>query len=244
MLREGVRSITAHHRMSHPVDHLVVAILGDLVENVVIFRSQPEQVDLDLMAQVLAAIEDISEFLIGLLDSFETIFVPCVVGNHGRIGDKGAHKKFLNWDFLICKVLEMKLAPYRDRITFEIPKAPFAIVEIEGYTWLLRHGDAIPGGNSLGIPFYSLQRSVGRWIAILARENKKLDYAASGHLHTMASLPFAGVESIVNGSVIGTTTFSVEFLESFTRPQQFFGLVHPAHGLAGRYYINLDKPRE
>ncbi len=243
ILQSGVRSITAHHRKSHPVDHLVLPILGDLVENVVIFKSQPEQVDLDLMAQVLAAIEDLSAYLLGLLDTFQTIFVPCVVGNHGRIGDKGAHKKHLNWDYLICKVLEMKLAPYKDRITFAIPKSPFLIVDIEGFTWLLRHGDAIPGGNSLGIPFYGLQRSVGRWIAILARENKKLDYAASGHLHQMASLPFAGVESIINGSVVGTTDFSVQALESFTRPQQFMGFVHPAHGLAARYYVNLDKPR-
>jgi hypothetical protein len=240
LLRESVGSIVAHHRMSHPVKHLVVAILGDLIENVTIFASQTEQVDLDLMAQVLAAIGDLIALLLGLLNDFETISVVSVTGNHGRIGRKGEHKRHLNWDYLISKVLEER---FRDnpRITFTVPKAPFAIVDIDGYNWLFRHGDNIK--SWAGIPWYGLERSTGKWIALQAREGRVLHYAASGHLHQQASIPYAGVEILVNGSVVGTTSFSVEQIEAVARPMQWFGFVHPKYGVAGRYYVVLDKPR-
>src|SRR6266576_1894494 len=204
LLRESVRSIVAHHRMSHEVKHLVLPILGDLIENVTIFASQSEQVVLDLMAQVLAAIGDLIEFLIGLLDTFETISVISITGNHGRIGRKGEHKRHLNWDYLVSKVLEERFRG-NDRIKFNVPKSPFAIVNIHGYNWLFRHGDNIK--SWAGIPWYGLERSTGKWIAMQAREGRILHYAASGHLHQQASIPYAGVEIIVNGSVVGTTTF-------------------------------------
>jgi hypothetical protein len=240
LLREAIRSIVAHHRMSHPVKNLVIGMLGDLIENVTIFASQSEQVDLDLMAQVLAAVGDIIELLIGLLDTFETISVISVTGNHGRIGRKGEHKRHINWDYLIAKVLEKRFEN-DPRIHFTVPKAPFAIVDINGYNWLFRHGDNIK--SWAGIPWYGLERSTGKWIAMQAREGKILHYAASGHLHQMASIPYAGVEIIVNGSVVGTTSFSIEQIEAIARPSQFFGFVHPTYGLAGRYHIVLDKAR-
>lgn len=241
LLRESVRSIVAHHRMSHPVNSLVIAMLGDLIENVTIFASQTEQVDLDLMAQVLNAIGDLVELFLGLLDTFETISIVSVTGNHGRIGRKGEHKRHLNWDYLISKVLEERFAD-NPRITFTVPKAPFAIVNIEGYNWLFRHGDNIKAWA--GIPWYGLERSTGKWIAMQAREGRVLHYAASGHLHQQATIPYAGVEIIVNGSVVGTTSFSVEQIEAVARPMQFFGFVHPTYGLAGRYPIVLDKDRD
>lgn len=240
-MREAIRSIVAHHRMSHPVKNLVVAMLGDLIENVTIFAAQGELVDLDLMAQVLAVVGDIIELLIGLLDTFETISVVSVTGNHGRIGRKGEHKRHINWDYLISMVLAKRFEN-EPRIRFEVPKAPFAIVNIEGYNWLFRHGDNIK--SWAGIPWYGLERSTGKWIAMEARQARVLHYAASGHLHQLASIPYAGVEIIVNGSVVGTTTFSVEVIEGLARPMQFFGFVHPKYGLAGRYHLVLDSPRE
>jgi hypothetical protein len=237
-LRDGIRSITAHHRMSHPVRRLVIAELGDLIENVTIFASQGELVDLDLMAQVLAAIEDLSEFVLGMLDTFETISIIAVTGNHGRIGRKGEHKRHISWDYLIPKVMESKLAPYADRISFQVPKAPFAIVDIEGYKFLLRHGDGIQ--SWAGIPWYGLSRSAGRWVAIQASRGERFDYMLSGHLHQSATVPYTGGEIIVNGSFVGSSTFSVEVMETLSRPEQWFGFVHPRFGLSARYKMQLD----
>lgn len=240
-LQDAIRSITAHHRKSHPVPHLVAALLGDLIENVEIFGAQAELVDLDLMAQVLAVIEDVAEFLLGLLDTFEHIYVPCVTGNHGRLGRKGQHKRHINWDYLVGKVLAMKLEAFSDRITVEVPKAPFMVIDIEGYRWLLRHGDGIKSWG--GIPYYGIQRSTGRWIAIQSSIGQHFDYMAMGHFHSPAHLPFTGGETIINGCFPGTTEFSVEVIESLTKPMQFFGMVHPDFGLGARYPILLDRPK-
>jgi hypothetical protein len=239
-MRDAIRSIVAHHRQSHPVKNLVIAMLGDLIENVTIFASQAEQVDKDLMAQVLAAIGDIAELLLGLLDTFEHISIVSLTGNHGRIGRKGEHKRHINWDYFISKVLADRFQD-NPRIDFEVPKAPFAIVDIEGFNWLFRHGDNIK--SWAGIPWYGLERSTGKWIAMQAREGRVLHYAASAHLHQLGSIPYAGVEIIVNGSMVGTTSFSVEVIEAMSRPMQFFAFVHPTHGLAGRYHLVLDRPR-
>jgi hypothetical protein len=183
---------------------------------------------------------DIAELLLGLLDTFETISVISVTGNHGRIGRKGEHKRHINWDYLIMKTLEERFKD-NPRISFEVPMAPFAITNIEGFNWLFRHGDNIK--SWAGIPWYGLERSTGKWIAMEAREGRVLHYAASAHLHQLATIPYAGVEIIVNGSMVGTTSFSVEQIESLARPMQFFGFIHPSYGLAGRYHLVLDKPR-
>lgn len=238
-LRDAVRSITAHHRLAGPVDDLVAPLLGDLVENDEIFPAQSSMIDLDLMEQVIRATEDLAEFYVSLLDTFQTIFVPCVTGNHGRIGKKGQRKRFINWDYLIGHMLEMKLEAHSDRIMFEIPKAPFLVVNVEGKEFLLRHGDGIKSWG--GIPYYGIARSTGRWIAIQASQNKRFDYMCMGHFHQAASIPYTGGEVLMNGCFPGVTEYSVEVIEGLNTPMQLFGFVHPSYGLAARYPILLDR---
>lgn len=238
-LGKGVRSIVNnYHRPVHPVPRLVMPMLGDMIENIEIFGSQLEGVDLSLAKQFLFAIDDLSRFIVEMLDTFETIFVPVITGNHGRLGRKGQHKRHLNWDYLIGEMIKRKLEPYRDRIEIQVPKSSFAIIEVEGYRWLLRHGDGIKSWG--GIPFYGIQRSTGRWIAIQASVGQRFDYMAMGHFHTPAHLPFTGGETVINGCFPGTSDFGIEVVEDVTRPMQFFGMMHPEHGLAARYPIYLD----
>ena len=242
LLGKGIRSIVNnYHRPVHPVPRLVMPMMGDMIENIEIFGSQLEGVDLPLMKQFLCAIDDLSQFIVELLDTFETIFVPVITGNHGRIGRKGQHKRHVNWDYLIGEMIKRKLEPYADRIEIQVPKAAFAVIEVEGYRWLLRHGDGIKSWG--GIPFYGIARSTGRWIAIQAAVGQRFDYMAMGHFHTPAHLPFTGGEVIINGCFPGTTEYSVEVIESLSRPMQFLGMMHPEHGLGARYPIYLDGGR-
>ena len=161
-----------------------------------------------------------------------------VSGNHGRIGRKGEFKHHVNWDYIISKSLEDQFSRITDRVTFNVPKSPFAIVDIEGWTFLMRHGDGIKSWG--GIPFYGIARSTGRWVAMQASVGKRFDYMAMGHFHQRADLPYTGGEVLMNGSFVGTSQFTVEVMESASRPEQIFGMVHPKHGLGGRYPIHLD----
>ena len=238
-LRDAVRSITLRERHFGPITHLVVASLGDVIENDEIFPAQQQMVDLDLTEQFISAVDDVAGFLVELLDTYETIFVPTVTGNHGRIGRRGQRKRHINWDYLVGHMLKAKLEQYADRITIEVPKAPFMVVDILGYKFLLRHGDGIK--SWAGIPYYGIQRSVGRWTAIQATTGDRFDYMVMGHFHQPASIPFTAGEVLINGCFPGTTEFSVEVMESLARPMQLFGFVHPQYGLGARFPIYLDR---
>jgi hypothetical protein len=237
-LSDGIRSITARERQNCPIDHLVMACLGDDIEGDDIFPSQSQQIDLDLMAQVLMCARDQAQLIIDLLETYDRITYAKVTGNHGRIGKKGQRKHHVNWDYLIAHMIQMMLSEYSDRVTFIIPKAPFLVLEIDGWKFILRHGDGVKSWG--GLPFYGLQRSAGRWTAIQAATGDRFDYMLVGHFHQMTSLPFTGSETIINGSFPGTTAFSTEVLETLTRPMQWFGFVHPEQGLGARYPIWLD----
>lgn len=238
-LRDAVRSITMRERHFSPITHLVVASLGDVIENDEIFPAQAQMVDLDLADQFLAAVDDLAVFLVQLLDTYDTIFVPTVTGNHGRIGRKGQRKRHINWDYLVGHMLKAKLERYADRITIEVPKAPFMVIDVLGYKFLLRHGDGIK--SWAGIPYYGISRSVGRWTAIQATTGDRFDYMVMGHFHQPASIPFTAGEVLINGCFPGTTEFSIEVMESLARPMQLFGFVHERYGLAARFPIFLDR---
>jgi hypothetical protein len=244
LLGDAIESITNdYHRIAHPVKNLVVLSLGDIIEGVTIFASQRDSAD-DLTVQVLNAMTDISDFFLRLLQSYEHVSVVAVSGNHGRIGRKGEFLHHVNWDFIIMQALkrQFEMSAQAGRISFEVPKSPFAVVDIEGFTFLLRHGDGIKGWG--GLPWYGIQRSTGRWIAIQDYLGKHFDYLAMGHFHQRADLPFTGGEVLMNGSFVGTSQFSVEVLETVSPPEQIFGFVHPKHGLGARYPVQLAPKRK
>lgn len=241
-LRDGVRSITARERQNCPIDHLVIAALGDNVEGDDIFGAQSQMIDLDLMAQVLMCARDQAQFIVDLLDTYKKVTYAAVTGNHGRIGKKGQRKRHVNWDYLISHMVAMLLAEHKDRVEFLIPKAPFLALEVEGWRFILRHGDGIK--SSLGIPHYGIQRSTGRWIQIQAAQQQFFSYMLMGHFHVSNALGLTGVEVLMNGSFVGTTEFSVEVMESITAPSQTFCFVHPEYGVAARYPMLLEKPKK
>lgn len=240
-LRDTVRSITLHHRQSHPIHNLVIAALGDNVEGETIFPSQRLGIDMDVLTQSFKAVEDIAEFLVGMLDSFDTIEFCGVVGNHGRIGRKGDTKSYVNWDHIIYRALAYKFedTQWADRITFDIPESFWIDKVIEGHSFMLRHGDGIKSWN--GIPWYGINRSVSRWIALANARNKRFEYMAMGHFHQKAEIEIPAGEVFVNGSFVGASEFSVEVMEQISAASQLLMMVHPKYGVAARYPILLDR---
>lgn len=240
-LRDTVRSIANHHRQSHPVHNLVVAALGDNVEGETIFPSQRLGIDMDVLAQSFKAVEDIASFLVSLLDTFETIEFCGVVGNHGRIGRKGDTKTYVNWDHVIYRALALKFegTEHAERITFEIPESFWIDKVIEGHSFMFRHGDGIK--SWAGIPWYGINRSVSRWIALANARNRRFEYMCMGHFHQKAEIEIPAGEVFVNGSFVGASEFSVEVMEQISAASQLLMMVHPKYGVAARYPVLLDR---
>ena len=238
-LISAVRSIIRHHQTSHPVNRLRIAWLGDNIEGDQIFASQRLHIDLDLMQQVFGGVEELAEIPLSFLDLVDQIDNDCVVGNHGRVGKKGDNKSYVNWDYVVYRTLAMKLSEHAERIHWSIPESFFTTPEIEGWNWLLWHGDDVKAWS--GIPWYGLQRAVGQWIQIFNHMGKRFDYAAVGHFHQEAKVDQAASEFFINGSWVGTNEYSLR-LRSANNPKQTLLFVHPKWGVTARYPVFLNRP--
>jgi len=173
-----------------------------------------------------------------LAQVFPEIEFEGVVGNHGRMSKEIRFKKrYVNWDYITYNMLSLLLKDQKN-IKFNIPKSFWTIKKIEGKTFLFLHGDNI--NSWAGLPWYGIQRMIGRFRALLSSKNIKIDYVCLAHFHNAGTLDDVDGETVINGSVIGGSEFSVGKLFLGTRASQFFAGVHKDHGLSWRFPLNLQ----
>lgn len=237
----SARSVIRHHQQAHPVREMQFWHLGDLVEGDKIFKSQRLYMDLDLMQQLFRSVDIWAAKIVSFLDLVEHIHYKAVPGNHGRIGEKGDNKSYVNWDYVLAKCIEMKLEAYKDRISFEIPESFFIVTEVEGWNWLLWHGDDIKSWAS--IPWYGVQRSLSAWTQMFNIMGRRFDYAIHGHFHTDWKMDMMLGEAFANGSWVGTNEHALR-IRAFGMPKQLLLFVHPTYGVTGRYPLILSDPRK
>ncbi len=161
-------------------------------------------------------------------DAFGRVFLPCVVGNHGRRQRKPHAKNRAqdNFEYLFYHLLK-KLLSGESGIEFVISEAadqPFRVYDTK---YLLTHGDQFKGGSGIA----------GLWSPLMlgdarkrARENavqRPYDHMIMGHWH---QLKFFG-NIIVNGSVSGLDEYA--FLNNFgyEPPRQAFWVTDSTHGV-------------
>jgi len=236
-LESAVREIAAIHRRAYPLRRLRVFFLGDMVDNQTIFRGQAHHIQVGVTEQVLIATRTLAASLVRLLDSFEEVRCVGIVGNHGRIGMKGEARTHDNWDRIVYEWMR-DLTVNQPRITWQIPKAWWAIEEVLGWRFLVTHGDDIKSWNS--IPYYGIDRADGRYTKLMAANQTPYHYFVVGHFHQAADLDAVGGEKIVNGAWPGASPFSLKVLQSASRPSQMFFGVTPKHGISWRYRVYLD----
>jgi hypothetical protein len=237
-LTDRVREIGKAQSLVHPIKTLNIAMLGDNVDGINIYRGQEHHLDLFVIDQVLIGCIEIAKSLIELLDTFEKIRITGIVGNHGRIGRKGENPSHINWDFLMYKFLEIMLQNYKHRIEWNIPISNWTIVEIMGNNFLYLHGDTIKAWN--GLPYYGIDRADSRLTKMLSAHGRYYKYMCLGHHHNPADIDSPGGEKILNGTMVGGSTFSINTLHTSSRPSQWFFGVNEK-GISWRYKILLDE---
>ena len=82
-----VLNLATYRRNMCEVNELVVPLLGDIISGDIHEELSRSNVD-NCMMQMLSAAHVISQALMYLAPHFESIRVPCVVGNHGRMTRK------------------------------------------------------------------------------------------------------------------------------------------------------------
>lgn len=240
---EKVIRLTDIQRADHPVRHLRVHILGDLVEGEQIFPGQSHLIDASLFEQTCETGPTILiNFLRKMLAHFETVHVVAVIGNHGRIGRKGDFNPQTNADRMLYRNTQRILGgPDGDReprLTWDIPSIPnerawYAISQIGNYSALLIHGDQFRG--TAGIPWYGLQKKAGGWA--LGAIPESFDDVDFGHFHQPTRVTLNNVTARCSGSPESHNDFAAEQLAAVGTPSQSLRFVHPERGIVTAEYV-------
>lgn len=162
-----------------------------------------------------------------LADRYGTVYVPCVVGNHGRLTHKPRTKLRArdNTDWLLANLLAKQFAS-DERVTFEVPESTDVLFNVYDVRFLLTHGDQVKGGGGIGGIWPPIMRMLARK---QSRYPEGFDVAVMGHWHQLISAPSQGL--ICNGSLKSYDEFAA--VSNF-RPepaQQAFWLVTPERGV-------------
>lgn len=196
------------------------------------------------------AVHELTDLLCGAIDQMATkfgrVFLPCVVGNHGRSTMKPRMKGhvYTNYDWLLYTSLERAFA--RDkRVQFLVPSEADAHFSVFGHRYHLTHGDnlGVRGGDgiigALG-PIVRGAIKVGRSEAQIGRD---YDTLIIGHWHQYLSLPGIGI--ICNGTLKGYDEYArLRLRASYERPNQALWFTHPEHGITASWPVYLEPKRK
>lgn len=234
---EKVIRLTEIQRKDHPVKHLRVHALGDLVEGEMIFPGQAHLIDASLYEQVVESGPTIlAGFLRQMLAHFDTVHVSAVIGNHGRIGRKGDFNPQTNADRMLYRITQ-RILEGEKRLTWDIPSIPnerawYAISRIGEYRCLLIHGDQFRG--TAGIPWYGINKKAGGWaMGAIAERYDDIDF---GHFHQPTRVTLNSVTARCSGSPESHNDFAAEQLAAVGKPSQSLRFVHPERGIVTAEY--------
>lgn len=189
-------------------------------------------------------INDLTDLLAAALervaDAFGKVFVPCVVGNHGRASKKPRMKGrvYTSHEWNIYCSLERHFR--RDtRLQFFIPGETDAYFKVYGHRFLLTHGDSLGVKGGDGIigaigPIVRGKIKVGHSEAEIGRN---IDTILMGHWHQMLWLPGC----IVNGALKGYDEYArLAMRAPYAPASQALWFVHPEHGITAKWEVILD----
>lgn len=174
---------------------------------------------------------------------FQHVNVLYLAGNHGRRSVKkdyaGAND---NWDYLCAEAARLHCRSL-ENVTFLIPDAWSANVDINGVGFNVAHGDDVR--SQLGIPWYGMVRRQKGLVALgSAAGAQRVRYFCVGHHHTASTLSDIDGELMVNGSWLATDPFAYNALSGYREPAQWLHGTNARHGITWRLNVKLRHPNE
>jgi hypothetical protein len=234
---ETVIRLTEIQRAEHPVKHLHIWALGDIIEGELIFPGQSFLVDGGLYRQITVdGPRILKNFITRMLENFETVTFVGVIGNHGSIGGRARkdHDPETNGDRMLYRIVQLMFENEK-RIKFQIPEGRgerhwYAIDTIGKYRSLLIHGDQFGSLSAL----YSFQKKIYGWKVGAIEE--EFDDVYFGHFHTPTKMTFNSVQCRISGSPESTNTYAMESLAAIGKASQPLMFVHPERGIVTAEY--------
>jgi len=170
-------------------------------------------------------------------EAFGRVFVPVVVGNHGRNTLKPIHKNRVrdNFDWLFAQIVARELAG-DERITFAISEAADFRYTVFNTTYLATHGDQARGGSGIAAQLSPLMIMVAR-----KAKRTRFDYLICGHWHRLSQF----MKVRVNGSGVGYNEYAFHGNFDWEPPQQDLWLTDPHRGIVCDFPVHVmskDEP--
>ncbi len=234
-LIEKTISFTTQNMSKHRFQELHVLLTGDMVSGIIHDELEATN-QLTIVEQAYLGALVAAQAILELAQAFPKIIVTCVVGNHGRVTKAKyfKHKQTVNWDYVFYNTLAL-LLKNQTNVSFNIPMSFWAGVEIQGWKFLVMHGDLIKSWGS--IPFYGINREVAKWINIKAAQRDFFQYFVASHFHTKAILQSPTGEHILNGSLKGGDEYAAG-LGLYNDPIQLLFGVYKKYGKSWELSIN------
>lgn len=228
-------------RDSH-YDGIVVALGGDMMSGY-IHEELRENQSAPLLAGVLNLLDNVVAGIDMLKSEFGKIFLPCVVGNHGRLDHKVRSKNgvFDNVDWLFYQLLDRHYADDSD-VTFCIPDSTDAYYRLYNVRYLLTHGNQFRGGAGIAGPYSPWMLGDHKKRKRQTAIQQPYDTLIFGHFHQLAW--GAGNNFICNGTLKGMDEWTWGMNFPFERPKQALWITHPAHGITMKMDVFGDDDEE
>lgn len=237
-------SLAIRNRLEHgggwSVPEAVIALNGDFVSGTIHEVERHSDAPNICMA-VFATGQVLAQAIRDVAAEFRSVRVYATPGNHGRLPDARKMQQkdpTRNWDTLVYLFAKQALADCPN-VTFSIPDAYAASYAVGGRNFLQYHGHDIK--STFSIPYYGIARYGRNMNSLRSRIADPIDYFLIGHFHSSAEIPAGAGRSLVNGSLIGGTEFSVNGLGECDEPAQSMYFVSDRN-LTGRWPIWAEGP--
>lgn len=242
--RLATRTIKLAKKQVPDAQGIVVCLGGDMIsgdiheELVATNDLTPLQCVKKLRGLLIAALTQMA-------DAFGKVYVPCVVGNHGRTTRKPRMKGRIitSYEWNLYDQLEQYFKDIGDdRVSFTVASGTDVRFNVLGHWFLLTHGDSlgVKGGDGIIGAIGPIMRGVIKTLNAYAAINQQVDTVIMGHWHQELWLP----RSITNNSLKGDDEFARLVLRAgHSRPSQLLWFVYLGYGIAHRTAVYCDETK-
>lgn len=243
-LVDNTIELAVHHMVRPDYPGIVVCLGGDFISGT-IHDELRETNDGPVQQSILEVQEQLIAALTRMADQFGKVFVPCVVGNHGRntLKPRAKNRVYESYEWNIYCQLERWFKAKGDaRVQFSIPGETDAYFSVLGHRFLLTHGDTlgVKGGDGIIGAIGPIARGVTKVGRSEAQIGRDFDTLLMGHYHTYIPRGDA-IPVIVNGALKGYDEYARLMLRvPYAPPSQALFFVNAKYGITAQWKILLE----
>ncbi len=226
-----------NHMKKPQYDYCTVIMGGDMLSGNI--HEELRETNTEPIAKsVLHMVDHLIAGLTLLHNKFGKLYIPCVVGNHGRIDKKprAKNRAYDSYEFFLYHMLARHFSAEKD-IHFNIADGAFLPFQSYGTRFLLAHGDQAKGGSGIAGALSPLMlmdhRTRKRAMAI----DQPYDILLLGHWHQLMDVK--GMR--INGSGKGYDEWAMGQGFDWELPAQDLWITHPDHSVTAKWPIYLEK---